>query len=112
MKHHKLWTLAAIGILGSFVAMNFIIWKLFTKQLMSPSVVEGDYTRVGYIYGSNYSNKEGYQLERKHIEYYEYREQPIDVLTIGDSFSNSCGKPHHGHINLTSPAPVSSELKI
>ncbi|MSR76808.1 MAG: hypothetical protein EXS63_01060 [Candidatus Omnitrophica bacterium] len=92
MKTHKFWTLSVLGFFLSFVALNFLIWEKYTKELLIDGPRSGDYTRIGYIAGSSYPSKPGYGLQRKHLENYQYQHEPIDILTIGDSFSNSNGK--------------------
>jgi len=78
--------------LGLFAAANLGIWEFFTKDILTNNIKSGDYTRVGYITGSSYSAKPGYHGSKAHVESYEYKEGPIDLLTIGDSFSNACGR--------------------
>lgn len=68
-----------------------MIWMLYTRTLLTPGL-SGDYARVGYIAGSSYRVPTNYGLPFKHLENHEYAGQEIDVLTLGDSFSNSCGK--------------------
>ncbi len=92
MKSYKCWTLSVLSLFLCFIALNYFIWEKYTKALLLEGPRSGDYTRIGYIHGSSYPKKPGYQLPRKHLENNNYRREPIDVLTIGDSFSNSGGK--------------------
>lgn len=92
MNAYKIWVRAVMASLALFIAVNFAVWGLATKTLLTPGNENGDYTRVGYIAGSSYAIKRDYQLPRKHLENEDYQNQPVDVLTIGDSFSNGCGK--------------------
>lgn len=84
--------MSVLGLFLCFIALNFFIWEKYTKELLIDGPCSGDYTRIGYINGSSYSSKPGYHLPHHHIENYQYQHQPIDILTIGDSFSNSGGK--------------------
>lgn len=99
-----------------FVGLNFIIWKLFTEDILTDNVKSGDYTRVGYIIGSSYDSKPGYQGTGAHMESWDYQNEPVDLITIGDSFSNSCGKrgmfyqdwiASHRHLNVLNIHPIS-----
>jgi len=51
----------------------------------------GNLARLGYIPDVKQARKITYDLPVKHLEMKEYNGQKIDVLTIGDSFSNEGG---------------------
>jgi hypothetical protein len=76
-----------------FVGFHFIIWNLFTKELFTykDNMRVGDLGRMSYLTKSltvrkiNESN-----LSSKHIKYTN-DVTSIDVITIGDSFSNGGG---------------------
>lgn len=96
---------------------------MFTETILTPGERNGDYARVGYIVGSSYAVKPPYHLPRKHLENYESEGQPVDVLTLGDSFSNSCGGKkdqyyqdwiatlHHLHVLNVQKLPQKSYLE-
>lgn len=67
-----------------FVGFNFIVWNLSTKPVFKNGV--GDLGRMSYLSKSVTSKKDGQNLKNKHTQYNNSTE--IDVLTIGDSFSN------------------------
>ncbi len=69
-----------------------MVWEFFTKDILTDNIKSGDYTRVGYITGSSYSFKPTYRGTKSHLESWDYKNEPVDLITIGDSFSNSCGK--------------------
>lgn len=94
VKRYKRWVLGVLGALAFFIALNGFVWTAFTRDLLTDNVRSGDYTRVGYITGSSYDAKPVPFLSRKHIESADYRGGKVDVLTIGDSFSNGLGR--HG----------------
>jgi hypothetical protein len=79
------------GVLCFFLAANFVIWKLWTKDLISPGYAGGDLARLGYFYDARLPRRDLLDLPRRHLEFKEYNGQPIDVVTIGDSFSQGGG---------------------
>lgn len=89
MKKYKTWVFILVGVLMSFVGVNAVIWKLFAEDILTfKKYSDGDLARIGYIVGSKQYRKPEFTLPRKHIENAEYHGQRVDVLTIGDSFSN------------------------
>jgi hypothetical protein len=89
MNKHKTWALALLAFLVVFFAVNFAIWRLFTgKMLDAGEYWTPDLVRVGYITGSTLQRKPECTLPKQYIETPEYAGQRMDVLTLGDSFSN------------------------
>ena len=92
MKAYREWSAIVLTGLVLFTFANLCVWKIFTKDILTDNIKSGDYSRVGYITGSSYSSKPEYHGTKSHIESCDYKNEPIDLITIGDSFSNSCGK--------------------
>lgn len=88
MNRYKKYTLSLLFIILCFFLYNITVWKLFTEELMTGV---GDLTRMGYILGSKQLRKEVDDLPRRHFEQEEYNGQHVDVITLGDSFSNGGG---------------------
>jgi len=89
MKKYKTWVLILVWTLILFIGVNAVVWKLFAEDVLTfKKYYPGDLARVGYIVGSKQYRKPEFTLPRKHIENTEYRGQRVDVITIGDSFSN------------------------
>ncbi len=89
MTNYRKWALALIGALALFTVSNYIIWKCFTEDILaSTKYYNGGLDRMGYIVGSKHYRNHESTLPKKHIENKDYRGQHIDVITIGDSFSN------------------------
>lgn len=77
-----------IGII--FLIYHAIVWSLYTSKLLdvqNPYHV-GDLARIGYQPSSIYYRKTIDTLPKKHIEFSQWHGESIDILTIGDSFSN------------------------
>lgn len=91
MTYKKL-TCGFLIALAAFVALNFGIWKCCTERLLTDSDGPGgDLARTGYLVGAKLPRRATVDLPRHHLEFKEYQGQKIDVLTIGDSFSNGGG---------------------
>jgi len=88
---HRKHTLCLLAILAGFLLANFVIWKAYTEDLLSNRYEGGDMTRLSFIYGSKLFRKTFIDLPYQHIDMSDYRDQRIDVLTIGDSFSAGKG---------------------
>lgn len=85
----RTWTFSIIGFLILLVMSNAVIWHFFTRDLLTfEPYYNGGLDRLGYVFGSKHYRKPETTLPLRHIEGAEYRGGPIDVLTIGDSFSN------------------------
>ena len=81
-----------------FVGFHFITWNLFTKELFIPKndMHVGDLGRMSYLKKSLTFKKNEQNLPLKHIEYND-NVASIDVLTIGDSFSNDGSQGTNGY---------------
>jgi hypothetical protein len=86
---YKKWVFVLIGGYLAFIALNLFIWKFYTEDLLTfKKYYNGGLDRMGYIVGSKHYRKPESTLPRKHIENVAYRGQHVDVITVGDSFSN------------------------
>lgn len=83
-------------IILSFLAIilylfyHLIIWHFYTSQIFGRTDGKyiGDLGRMSYQVDSLYPRKLIYTLNRRILNIKPYKNEPIDVLTIGDSFSN------------------------
>lgn len=77
-------------IVGCFLLYHALIWNFYTSKLLNFSDEKhiGDLARIGYQIDSMQPRKNTNTLHRHHIEFSQWRGEPIDILTIGDSFSN------------------------
>lgn len=86
---YKTWTFILVFFLAAFIAMNFVIWKLFTEDILTfEPWYNGGLDRLGYLPGAKHYRKPESTLPKRHIANSDYHGQPVDVITIGDSFSN------------------------
>ena len=74
-----------------FIGFNFVTWNLITKKffIYEKNIDVGDLGRMSFLSKSLTLKKNEQNLPNKHIQYKDNIE--IDVLTIGDSFSNGSG---------------------
>lgn len=82
-------------IATAFVLLNLIIWEIATKEILVREDIEikrGDMTRMGYLPSLNHERKNFVNLSKKHLNHFDFNtNEPIDIVTIGDSFSNGIG---------------------
>ncbi len=86
---YRRFSIIFIIILSSFLGANYLVWKRWTEVLLTNTRFQGgDLARTGYIPGSKDFRKNSTDLPRRHLNIRNYDGRRIDVLTIGDSFSN------------------------
>jgi hypothetical protein len=92
MQSYKKFYISVVLLLLAFVLVNALIWKTVTENMLSGKNYQGgDLARMGYIHGSKDLRKNVCDLPVRHLELSEYSGQKIDVLAMGDSFSNGGG---------------------
>ncbi len=94
---HKRFILCLTVLMLLFVAVNYIIWKSATEALLTKKYDGGDLARMGYLPGSKDYRKTVDDLPLRHLEMNEFKGQPVDVLTIGDSFSIGGGEGRNSY---------------
>lgn len=77
--------------LVAFVLIHLAIWKLWTEDLLTGKYDGGDLARLSYCAGSKMRRHNSDDLPRRHVEMQDYAGGPVDVVTIGDSFSQGGG---------------------
>lgn len=77
-------------LLFGFVLYHGIVYLFITSKIINipPPFSVGDLTRMGYQTDSLALRKYEITLPKKHLEGENFTNQKIDILTIGDSFSN------------------------
>lgn len=90
MNKNKKFTYWMIILLSCFVCFHFIVWQ-FTKLVYPDNHTVGDLGRMSYKFDLiNYRNNVN-TFDKKHINFKDYKGEKVDVITIGDSFSNGAG---------------------
>ncbi|MBK5276385.1 MAG: hypothetical protein JJE30_15250 [Desulfuromonadales bacterium] len=76
-------------VLAMFVLLHLLVWKCRTERLFSNSYsAGGDLARIGYLLSFKLPRKNHVELPLRHLSLQEYAGQSVDILTLGDSFSN------------------------
>lgn len=93
MKFRK-FTCTVFIFLLFFLAFNLVVWTLWTNKVV-PTVTatnpNGDLSRLGYLLASKLPRTNEVDLPHRHLDFSDWDKQPVDVVTIGDSFSNGGG---------------------
>lgn len=85
MKHKRFFRII-LGFLALFLAYNAAVWALYTETLLTGPV--GDLSRIGYISDVAQVKADLFDLPRRQISLEDLNGERLDLLTIGDSFSN------------------------
>jgi hypothetical protein len=80
-----------------FVGLNALIWFGWTREITDPYREAGDLLRIGYVLGHVSQRQNIDDLPKRHIKIAEYNRQPVDLLTVGDSFSVGGGQGRNSH---------------
>ena len=90
MNKNKKFVYGIIVLLSCFVCFHFIVWQ-FTKKVYPDSHVVGDLARMSYKFDLINERKNSNTFEKRHIHFNDYNNEKVDLITIGDSFSNGAG---------------------
>ncbi len=88
--NHRSFNIVVITSLALFVAFNALTWHFALRPLLTryQGVLIGNLARLGYISDLVAPRRNTLDQPRRHLEASDYQGGPIDLLTIGDSFSN------------------------
>lgn len=80
-----------LTIILLYLFYHAFIWTLYTSEIFdrNDKLYIGDIGRMSYQVDSLYPRKLEYTLDKKHLNHLNYKNESIDILTIGDSFSNA-----------------------
>jgi len=94
---YKKFVRVILVFLAVLVASNYLVWELHTKRFFDgyDTAVMGDLARLGYMPEYAVSKQPSPGHHPGLIHYNDYRGQPIDMVTIGDSFSFGVGGGQH-----------------
>lgn len=72
---------------------HVIVWFFYTSLIFDPKIGThtGDLGRLSYQVNMLHNRELKYTLPKKHLYKDNYTNQKVDILTIGDSFSNGGG---------------------
>ncbi len=86
---HKTFVSLFLSAITIFVLFNYLTWQFFLKDILSRenNVITGDLARIGYITDLVHPRSNSNTLKYRHLEPIEFKGQSVDIITIGDSFS-------------------------
>lgn len=87
--NHRRFARVFLLVTGLFVLVNALVWMFFTRDILTRSgdIITGDLARIGYISDLRHVRRNTVDLSRTHMESGDYDGGPVDLLTVGDSFS-------------------------
>ncbi len=93
MKKAKIFCCSIIAFCAVVLVYNLLVWHLATKSILThrDGVVTGDLARLGYLPALDHPRRNSNDLPRRHWELADYPGAPVDVITLGDSFSQGGG---------------------
>ncbi len=86
-KKFRAFAKALIIALVVFLAINFLIWHFFTKELLLPGSQVSDLVRLSYLVKIEQKRAQEIDLPKRHIMAGDYSGGKVDMVTVGDSFS-------------------------
>lgn len=89
MYSYKRYTSIFLFLCFFIILFNLIIWNIYTKKVFLSDNIVGDLARMSYQLDFIDKRKNVNFLNKKHINYNEWGGEPVDIITIGDSFSNA-----------------------
>ena len=80
-----------ISIFLVFLAFHSFVWYFYTSNIFGrkDNLYIGDLARVSYQVDALHPRKLEYTLEKKHLNAHNYNTKQLDILSVGDSFSNA-----------------------
>lgn len=80
-------------VLLIFISYHGLMWNLFTYQIFTPKdgTCIGDMGRMSYQIDLLHNRELKYTLPKQHLYNGNYKSQKVEILTVGDSFSNGGG---------------------
>lgn len=90
MSKYKKFTYLLLTSLLCFIIFHGILWQ-FTKLVYPDDYVVGDLARMSYKFDLITPRENSMNMNKEHISFNKYKGEEVDVITIGDSFSNGGG---------------------
>jgi hypothetical protein len=94
MRNYRSFVFIILGVLLALVLYNAVVWQLYTRSLLGrgeDGVIPNDLARMGYLSAYTQPRRIVDDLPRRHLEMSDYQGGTIDVVTVGDSFSQGGG---------------------
>lgn len=89
--HQNLFVKIFLSVIALFIILHAVIWIFYTSEVFdrNDEMYVGDLGRVSYQLDSLHPRKLEYTLEKRHLHKENWNFEQVDILTVGDSFSNA-----------------------
>jgi hypothetical protein len=87
MISYKKFVFLMILFLILLFSFHVTVWNMYTKYIFSDKYVVGDLGRLSYKINSLSPRIEQVNLPKQHINFNKWNGERVDILTLGDSFS-------------------------
>ncbi len=93
MKSSRTFCRVCLCFVAFLLLFNGVVWHLATRQLLTRQhgVVVGDLARMGYLPRHVHERASEIDLPRRHLDPPDLQGGQVDMVTLGDSFSNGLG---------------------
>lgn len=97
MKKHRRFCQNVWLVVLSVALYNGAVWTLFTRPLLTrhEGWYTGDLARMSYLSGYAQPRQNTTDLPRRHIEMARWQGEKVDLVTVGDSFSQGGASGHN-----------------
>lgn len=90
MKNSRQFVFIFLTLVGVFFLFHLVMWKTVTEKIFErqDNIIVGDLGRMSYqVDYIKTANVEIPEYPKGHVPFYEWKGEPIDMITVGDSFS-------------------------
>jgi len=88
MRKYKQYSLLFLLVILVALFFHFTVWNVYTKHVFPVSNHIGDLGRLSYSLDNLIPRTDVTTLKKEHFNFKDWDEGKVDILTIGDSFSN------------------------
>ena len=124
MRTYKYYTFLFFALVTLVLLFHFVVWNLYTSHVFPVKHNIGDLGRMSYKLDSLQARQKIVTLDKQHISFDGWKGERIDILTIGDSFSNGGGEGENAYyqdhlaskydlniLNIQNVAPANNYLE-
>ena len=89
-------------LVSIFISILFhvIIYFTYVKKVYDDNIIVGDIARMSYSVDLVDKKRSVINFDKKHIDFANYNGQKVELITIGDSFSQGCGLDNYYQDNI------------
>lgn len=91
----KTYIIIFLSAVIAVVVFHLLVWNFLTKDILTGEI--GDLSRMGYLPEMAMRKNITLDLPLRHMEAWSFDKGGVDVLTVGDSFSNGADRLKNGY---------------